>query len=217
MDFISLITIIVFSYLAGSIPNSIIAGKLIRGIDIREHGSGNAGATNVIRVMGWKIGLLVFILDVAKGLIAVLLIAELSFTGGLIIIGGYELHDTVIRITAGMAAVFGHIWTVFAGFKGGKGVATAAGMVLGLAPVETLISMGVFALTAVPSRYVSLGSMSAAITFMVVILYRRIGLGHSIDTPMVIFSVIVAVLIVFTHRTNIKRLLNGTENKFGKK
>ncbi|MCP4724032.1 MAG: glycerol-3-phosphate 1-O-acyltransferase PlsY [bacterium] len=214
---LSLITILALSYLAGSFPSSIIAGKVFRGIDIREHGSGNAGATNVIRVMGWKIGLLVFILDVAKGLIAVLFIADITFTGGRILLGGYELPGTVVGICAGMAAVFGHIWTIFAGFKGGKGVATAAGMVLGLAPVETLISIGVFALTAVPTRYVSVGSMTAAVTFTAVIMFRRFGLGHEVDTPLVVFSVFVAVLIIFTHRTNLKRLLNGTENKFGKK
>ncbi len=214
---LSLLIIIVLSYLAGSIPFSIIAGKIVKGIDIREHGSGNAGATNVIRVLGWKTGVVVFPLDIAKGLIAVLFIAKFSLTDAPLTIGSYVPDQSLISIIAGMSAVFGHIWTVFAGFRGGKGVATIAGVLFGLAPVEMSICLAVFFLVVIPTRYVSLGSILAGLALSIIVLVRRYILIHDIPQPVFIFSFVVSLLIIYTHRTNIKRLLNGTESKFGQK
>jgi len=156
--------IVILSYLIGSIPNSILISRAAGGIDIRNHGSGNAGGTNVMRVLGWKYGLLVIMLDALKGSIAVILIARLYF-GPLPFENISPFDDfTLVQIIAGIAAVIGHIWTVFAGFKGGKGIATALGMLLMLITVDMLIAVGIFTLVVIISRYVSLGSIIAAIS-----------------------------------------------------
>jgi len=151
--------IVILSYLAGSIPVSIIISKAVKGIDIREHGSGNAGGTNVMRVLGWKYGLSVIILDALKGAFAVVVIARL-FYGPLPFENVSPFDDfTLVQIIAGVAAVIGHIWTIFAGFKGGKGIATALGMLLMLVTIDMLIAVGVFIIVVSISRYVSLGSI----------------------------------------------------------
>ena len=139
-----LATIIILSYLVGSIPTSIIISKLSHGIDIREHGSGNAGGTNVMRVLGWKKGLLVIILDAVKGAFAVVVVARLHY-GGLPFQNVSPFDDfTLVQIIAGIAAVIGHIWTVFAGFRGGKGIATALGMLIMIITVDMLVALGIF-------------------------------------------------------------------------
>ncbi|NOZ63296.1 MAG: glycerol-3-phosphate 1-O-acyltransferase PlsY [Calditrichaeota bacterium] len=204
---LSLIAIIVLSYLAGSIPTSIIASKLFRGIDIRDHGSGNAGATNAFRVLGWKIGLLVALIDVGKGVFATLLISKLRFTGSPIDF----LTTDVVQIIAGMSAIFGHIWTIFASFKGGKGVGTAAGMLFSLYPIAGVICLAVFVIMLFTFGFVSLGSISAAIAFPIVVAVLKNQQGYS-DT-LFYFAIFIALLIVFTHRSNIRRLLKGEENK----
>ena len=197
---------LVISYLAGSIPTAIIYGKLTRGIDIRQHGSGNAGATNVFRVLGWKAGVLVLLIDMAKGLIATIWFYKIG-TGSFI--GNMEL----LKIMAGMSAIFGHIWTVFAGFKGGKGVGTGAGMIIGLVPGAVLAGVAVFLLVVALTRWVSLGSILASITVPVYLFLKRFLLMLPVSTTLLIFSLLIPVLIIFTHRSNIKRLLNGSENK----
>ncbi len=206
------ILIIVISYLMGSIPTSIIAGKLLKGIDIRRHGSGNAGATNVFRVLGWKAGIVVLLIDMAKGLIPTIWVAKLGLDSGL----GWEFIN--FQIIAGIAAVFGHIWTVFAKFKGGKGVGTGAGMIIGLAPLAVLICLIVFVLVVAVTRYVSLGSILASLTFMGVIFVRHFLLGAEVPLQLLVFSVFIPALIIYTHRSNVGRLLRGEENKmkFGK-
>ncbi len=204
---LSLIVIIVLSYLAGSIPTSIIASKLFRGIDIRDYGSGNAGATNAFRVLGWKIGLLVALVDVGKGVLATLLISKLRFAGSPIDF----LSPDVIQIIAGMSAIFGHIWTIFAGFKGGKGVGTAAGMLFSLYPIAGVICLAVFVFMLFTFGYVSLGSISAAIAFPIVVAVLKNQQGYS--DILLYFAIFIALLIVFTHRSNIQRLLKGQENK----
>ena len=207
--------IIILSYLIGSIPTSILISKAAGGIDIREHGSGNAGGTNVIRVLGWKYGLLVIILDALKGALAVIIIARLFF-GPLPFENISPFDDfTLVQIIAGIAAVIGHIWTIFAGFRGGKGIATALGMLVMLVTVEMLIAVGIFALVVLISRYVSLGSIIAAISVPSTLFIRE-NLFH-VDIPgyhtLFPFILAVSALVVFTHRKNLVRLLNGNENK----
>ncbi len=210
------ITIIaILSYLVGSIPTSIIVARLKRGIDIRQYGSGNAGGTNVIRVLGWKAGVFVILMDMAKGLFATLVVARLM-TGPIPFENKTPFDDfTVVQIIAGCAAILGHIWTLFAGFKGGKGIATAAGMLVGVAPVEVAVAFGIFSIVFLITHYVSLGSLSAAVAFPLTMFSRE----HifMVDVPgydtLIFFSIGISLLIVFTHRVNIKRLLKGTENK----
>ena len=205
---LELLAVIVLSYVTGSFPTSILAGKIFKGIDIREHGSGNAGATNVLRVMGWKLGVLVMIVDIGKGVIATLFIARLAADAGL-------MSFSLVQIIAGTAAVIGHMFTIFANFRGGKGVGTGAGMLLALYPFPALVCVVLFFLIAFTTRYVSIASLSAAFALpFVLLLYGHIT-NTVIETPLLIFTVAVVLLIIFAHRSNIKRLLNGTENRFG--
>jgi glycerol-3-phosphate acyltransferase PlsY len=207
--------IAILSYLVGSIPTSIIVSRLTHGIDIREHGSGNAGGTNVFRVIGWKYGLLVIAFDILKGYLATIVITKLM-VGDLPFNNRTPFEDiTVVRIIAGCAAILGHIWTAFGGFRGGKGIATAGGVLLGLATVEVLVAVGVFALVFTISRYVSLGSISAAISFPLAMLARHNIFHAELQgyNTLIFFSIGISLLLVFTHRTNIKRLLAGTENR----
>ena len=207
---LSLIVIIVLCYLIGSVPNSIIAGKLLKGIDIREHGSGNAGATNVFRVLGWKAGVAVGLLDLVKGIVTTVYVSQVVF-------GDMPVSRDLVQVIAGISAVTGHIWTVFAGFKGGKGAGTAAGMFLGLAPGTALISLLVFAAGFLSTRIVSVGSLSAALALAVIMVVRKYWFLHPIGMPLLILSLLISLLIFFTHRSNIVRLIHGTENRFTRK
>ena len=212
---ILLAIIVILSYLVGSIPNSIIISKAARGIDIREHGSGNAGGTNVMRILGWKYGTFVIALDILKGIFAVVVIARL-FYGPLPFENVSPFDDfTLVQIIAGVSAVIGHIWTIFAGFKGGKGIATALGMLFMLITVEMLIAVGVFLLVVTISRYVSLGSLLAAISIPISLVLRENVFHHHIHgyTTILPFVVLVVLLVLFTHRQNVVRIFNGTENK----
>ena len=208
--------IVILSYLVGSVPNSIIVSKMVRGIDIRQHGSGNAGGTNVMRVLGWRYGIFVIGLDAVKGVIAVLLIARLHY-GPLPFNNVSPFDDfTLVQIIAGVAAVIGHIWTVFAEFKGGKGIATALGMLMMLITFEMLIAIGVFIIVVTISKYISLGSLVAALSIPLSLILRENVLhdhinGYNTILPFVIF---LTLLVIFTHRKNLVRIFNGTENKF---
>jgi glycerol-3-phosphate acyltransferase PlsY len=207
--------IVILSYLVGSIPNSIIISKAVSGIDIRNHGSGNAGGTNVMRVLGWKYGVIVILLDALKGAVAVVIISRL-FYGPLPFENVSPFDDfTLVQIIAGMSAVIGHVWTVFAGFKGGKGIATALGMLLTLITVDMLIAVGIFTLVVLISKYVSLGSIIAAISVPATLFIRE-NLFH-VDIPgystLLPFIIAVTALVIFTHRKNLVRILNGSENK----
>ncbi|MGA9120662.1 MAG: glycerol-3-phosphate 1-O-acyltransferase PlsY [Bacteroidota bacterium] len=213
--------IAVFSYLIGSIPTSIIVARVSRGIDIRQHGSGNAGGTNVIRVLGWKLGVFVILIDMAKGLLSTMVIARLM-QGSIPFENKTPFDDfTVVQIIAGCAAILGHVWTLFAGFRGGKGIATAGGMLIGIAPVEVAVSFGVFALVLLASHYVSLGSLSAAVTFPLTMFFRQNVFLVEIEGyhTLIFFSIAISLLIIYTHRSNIRRLIKGTENRlrFSKK
>jgi glycerol-3-phosphate acyltransferase PlsY len=210
-----LATIIVLSYLVGSIPTSIIVSKLAKGIDIREHGSGNAGGTNVLRVLGWKHGILVILLDALKGVLAVVVIARLHY-GSIPFQNATPFDDfTLVQIIAGISAVIGHIWTVFAGFKGGKGIATALGMLLMIATVDMLVAIGVFIIVVSISKYVSLGSILGAIAVPVTLIVRENIFNVNIPSynTLLPFVIALVMLVIFTHRKNVVRLINGNENK----
>lgn len=206
---IDLVLVIALSYLIGSIPTSIIVGKLVKGIDIRDYGSGNPGGTNVIRVVGLGWGIFVILFDAFKGFFATYFIARWLYGDASI------LNLTTLQIIAGCSAVIGHIWTIFAGFKGGKGVSTSAGMLLGIAPFDLLIALLIFVSIVALTRYVSLGSIISAILFPFIIIFteRVLKLKHNDFSTLLIFGSLVAVLIVYRHRSNIKRLISGKENK----
>lgn len=193
------------AYLAGSIPTAVWLGKWFHGVDVREHGSGNAGATNVMRVLGARTGIPVLLFDMLKGWAAAMLVhLQKGFEPG-------SEGFTLFSLFLGILAVIGHIYPLFAGFRGGKGVATIAGVCLALHPLATLSALGVFVLVLVITKYVSLGSISAGISFPVwtTIVFKDTSL------TMIAFSVFAALLLVYTHRENIRRLLNGNEHKAG--
>ena len=201
----SLAVALVASYLLGSIPAAYLAGKS-RGMDLRKHGSGNLGATNVIRVLGTKIGLLVFAFDMAKGVLPVIFFPR--WVPAETILGG----ATVVAILCGIAAIVGHVRPIYLKFgRGGKGVATAGGVFLALAPVQTLLALLVFAVVLLSSGFVSLGSLTSA-TMLPVLL----GITVGPRSPVFAISVIIALFVFWTHRANIVRLRNGEEHRFGK-
>jgi len=207
MNIILLFLAVAGGYLLGSIPTSVWAGKIFHGIDVREHGSGNAGATNVIRVLGWKTGIPVMIVDIGKGWLA----ASLPLIFNL----AEKNTDMMIsmQITTGMAAMIGHVYPVFAGFRGGKGVGTTFGVLLSLNPLLTLSCLGVFLAVLFISGYVSISSMSAGVAFPILLFTV-----FKTPSPVFrIFSIVVALALIITHRTNIKRLMKGEESKFIKR
>jgi glycerol-3-phosphate acyltransferase PlsY len=197
------------AYLLGSVPTSIIAGKTLRGIDIREHGSCNPGATNTFRVLGWKIGVAVGLVDIIKGFAAVALLPPL-------IPADPWVTEEARRMLAGFAAVAGHVWTVFAGFRGGKGVGTAFGVFLGLSPIPSLIAAAAWALLTFGTGYVSLGSITAAVVLPATVIALGLWRGD-VSVPMAALSTILGLLVIVRHKSNIVRLIRGEENRFGKR
>ncbi len=195
---------LILSYLAGSIPSAVWAGKMFHGIDIREHGSGNAGATNTFRVLGWKTGVPVLIFDLAKGWLAASLPVFLNAAPA----GSQQM--TALQIACGLAAIIGHVFPVFAGFRGGKGVATTFGVLLALHPLLTLSCAGIFLVVLLVSNYVSLSSMTAGVMFPVLLMT----VFRTPSLLLKIFSVVIAIALVVTHRKNIGRLVRGEEKKF---
>jgi len=195
--------LVVLAYLLGSIPTSIWVSKAVFGIDIRQFGSGNPGATNTFRVLGSNWGAFVMTVDISKGLIATSLYVLMPFYLHI------ELARTNFMILLGMASVIGHIFPIWADFKGGKGVATILGMALAIQPIVALICMLVFLITLFTTRYVSLSSMLAGFVFMLLILF----IFKEKETSYRIFAIIVALMVVLTHQKNIGRLLKGKENK----
>jgi glycerol-3-phosphate acyltransferase PlsY len=211
----SLSFVVLLSYLLGSIPTSLIFSKLKGGIDIRNFGSGNAGGTNVVRLFGWKLGIFVMLLDALKGAVAILVVARVMYD--VLPFKNYTPFDdfTVVQIIAGVSAIVGHIWSVFADFRGGKGIATACGVLLALAPIESGISLGVFSLVFTGSKYISLGSISAAVSLPLVMLVRHNIFEAELTgyNTLIYVSTGITMLLLFTHGTNIKRLIAGTENR----
>ena len=197
------ILLLVVAYLLGSIPCAVWIGKRFYGIDVREHGSFNAGATNTLRVLGKKAALPVFLGDVAKGYVAVIL-SHLPY------IMDETLETPIIYLQIGLTicAVMGHMFPIFAGFKGGKGVATVAGALLAIAPMAVVTSLLTFFIILYAFNYVSLASMTAGVLFP---FYLRF--FFAADRPLVIFGIVVAILLIYTHRKNIKRLIGGVESK----
>lgn len=195
--------LIILAYLIGSIPTSLIVSRSQFNIDIRDYGSGNAGATNTFRVLGSKWGTLVMIMDMLKGLIAVKLALLLPYY----IDNDFQL--TNFQIGLGLAAVLGHIFPIWAEFRGGKGVATLFGLVIGISPWTALSCIGVFLLVLYLTRFVSLSSILASMAFPIFIL-----IVFNVDnTAYRIFAIAVALLVIMTHQKNIGRLLSGSENK----
>ncbi len=214
----SVVVICLLSYLLGAIPFSLIVAR-IKGVDLRQHGSGNAGATNVYRVMGAGPGALVFGLDCLKGVIATVLISQIRIGDESLIglLGSRPvLADTWPMIMAGASAMVGHVFTIwgrlfFGSWRGGKGVATGSGMLVGLIPVAVGIGLVLFIGVVALTRIVSLGSILAATSLPITLIIAHFGFGHPEPPPIWVFAIIVPVLILWTHRTNVKRLLNGTE------
>jgi glycerol-3-phosphate acyltransferase PlsY len=199
---------LILAYLLGSVPSAVWVGKYFYGVDVREHGSGNAGATNVLRTLGKKAGLSVLVLDMFKGFAAVNLSYFTGFPQG-------SEECTVIRTVLALAAIIGHIFPVFAGFRGGKGVATMTGALLALSPPATLIAVVIFFLMLLLTKYVSLSSIVTALMLPVIFgAWLRSSLSLSL------YAFAVAAIIILTHRKNIQRLMKGKESKtdlFGKK
>jgi glycerol-3-phosphate acyltransferase PlsY len=195
--------LICLSYLIGSIPTAVWISRSIHGIDIRDYGSGNAGATNTFRVLGPRLGSIVMLVDVIKGFVGTSLYILLPFYMT------SELDRTNFMIALGLAAVIGHIFPIWAGFRGGKGVATLLGMAVAIQPVVAACCLAIFLLVLVLTRFVSLSSIIAGICFMVCILF----IFNEKEPLYRIFAVLVALMVVLTHQKNISRILKGTESK----
>lgn len=200
----NLFLLIIAAYLIGSIPTAYWIGKAFFNIDIREHGSKNMGASNTFRVLGPVWGIIVLIIDLGKGMAAVQLALLVHSTDWL----GTE--KSFWQLLFGLVAVAGHVFPVFAGFRGGKGVATLFGLVLAIQPWIALISIGVFIIVVFLTRYISLGSIIAVIVFMACMWFAY----KESNVYMRWFSIIAAALVIFMHRSNLLRLLKGSENKF---
>jgi glycerol-3-phosphate acyltransferase PlsY len=202
---VKIIVAIVLAYLFGSIPTSVWIGRGFYNVDVRTKGSGNAGATNTIRVLGYKAGIPVLILDILKGWFAVYLGVFFHFSE-------FSFPDPVdLRIMLAVAAVIGHVFPIYVGFKGGKGIATLLGVGIALFPMASLIAVGVFIIVLLISGYVSLSSISATLAFPFIEIFL---LGHQEYVSLMILSAAVAVFVPITHLKNIKRLLRKEETKF---
>ena len=189
------------AYLIGSIPTGYIFGRLLKRVDIRKHGSGNVGATNVFRVVGKIPGIIVLLTDILKGLVTVTVLANFLFTPQL------AISQNLFKIILGLTVITGHNWTIFLKFKGGKGIATSAGVLIGLEPVAASICFLIWVLVFIITHYVSLSSIVATLSLPIVtfLFYP--------SAELLIFSLIICLTGVYKHRSNIKRLLNGTESK----
>lgn len=200
---IYLISFIILAYLIGSIPTAVWIGKIFYGKDIREYGSGNAGATNTFRVLGAGAGIPVFIIDALKGWAPAFLAQKFAY------LLPFTTDDLLFPIIIGIIAVIGHIFPVFANFRGGKGVSTILGMAVGIEPLGASICAGIFLIFLILTKYVSLGSLIAGVSFPLLL---NIVIGTD-STTLVIFSIVSTVLLFVTHQKNLKRLFAGTENK----
>jgi len=204
MDLVMLIAAMVIAYFAG-FPYSYVVGKIIRGIDLRQCGSGNLGASNTLRVLGKKIGVVVLAADVLKGVLIVLVLPLILYRAGGII------DRELFVVLAAAAGVAGHNWPVLLHFQGGKGVAIMIGIFVGIAPLCALCALAFFVLTVAAARYISIGSIMFGISLPIFVL-----LFH-FPTVYVYFGIAAALSIVYRHQSNIKRILGGTENKLGKR
>jgi glycerol-3-phosphate acyltransferase PlsY len=204
---ITILVITIFSYLLGSIPTAVIISRAFKGIDIRDYGSKSAGFTNVYRVLGALPAIIVLMVDIGKGMAAVLLVTQISFDP-------VALNLISLKILAGILVIFGHVFPIFAGFRG---IATGLGALFSLIPVEIALALILFITIVTITRYISLGSLSAATFIFLALLFERYYLGKNVPTELIGMIFFLTVFIFYNHRANIKRLLNGTENKFGRK
>ena len=195
--------LLLISYLLGSIPTAVWIGKYFFKLDVREHGSGNAGATNTFRILGKKAGIPVLLIDVLKGWISVMLAIWFLSPGD-----SPVLFEN-FRVLCGAAAVLGHVFPLFAGFRGGKGVATLLGVAIGMQPLAALCCIGLFLMVLILTKYVSLGSILASIFYGIFLL--AIDRVHHDAT--IIFALTIPVLVIITHTKNIRRLFDGNENR----
>ncbi|OFY85636.1 MAG: acyl-phosphate glycerol 3-phosphate acyltransferase [Bacteroidetes bacterium RIFCSPLOWO2_12_FULL_35_15] len=196
------IILLIFAYLLGSIPSAVWIGKFFYKIDVREYGSGNAGATNVFRVLGKKAGIPVTLIDVLKGYAAVSLAHFSNYTPG-------SNQFINLELVLGIASLVGHIFPLFASFRGGKGIATLLGIILCVHPYAAFISIGIFILVLLVSSYVSLSSMISAIMFPIIVIF----VFKTKVPSLIIFSVLIAIMVLITHQKNIERLLRREESK----
>lgn len=203
MDYFLLVLFFIIAFLIGSIPTAVWIGRVFYKVDIRKMGSGNAGATNTIRVLGWKAGVPVMIIDILKGWLAVYIANFLPFE----FVGDQFLYFKMVLATF---AVLGHIFPVYVGFNGGKGVASLLGVGIALFPLAAAIVAGVFVITLFISRIVSISSIIASIAFPIVVIF----ILKTVEVPLIILSIAVAVFIPLTHAANIKRIIKGEEKKF---
>jgi len=204
---VGLAGVLLIAYLIGAIPSVAIAGKLLKGIDVRKHGSGNVGGTNAWRVLGWKGGVPVSIVDVGKGAVAATLIPRLPF-------GPFPVEATILPILCGLAAVIGHVFPIYIGFRGGKGVATGGGMLLAIAPIPVGVAAGVFAIALFSTGWVSLGSLLAALTVPLTIALLNAYAAAQYPTLLLGLTAALAAFTWFTHRGNIARIIHRNERCF---
>ncbi|MGD9675298.1 MAG: glycerol-3-phosphate 1-O-acyltransferase PlsY [Candidatus Bipolaricaulia bacterium] len=196
---------LIVAYLIGAFPSSVVFGRVFRGIDVRQHGSGNAGATNAWRVLGWRLGVAVLATDIAKGAAATAAVSRIPF-------GPTPVDTQTLAALCGIVAVVGHVFPVYIRFRGGKGVATAAGMLIALLPIPVGIGIGVFAAAAIASGWISLGSLLGAWAVPVATLFHPGSLPYP---PLFIaLTFVLAAFITYTHRGNIRRIVAGTERSF---
>ena len=196
--------VIFIGYILGSIPSAVWVGKAVHGMDIREHGSKNAGATNTFRVFGNKSGTMVLMIDILKGYIAASIPLFLPH-----MYVGFKDEVLILQLTASFCAIIGHIFPIFAKFKGGKGVASTLGIIIAINPETAFICLGCFILVFVVWKYVSLGAIIASLLFPFVSYFFMLEDARI----MIIFSIVISVIVLFSHRKNMQRLLRGEENK----
>lgn len=203
-----IVLILISSYIVGSISISFFAGKILRGIDIRDYGSGNLGATNVYRILGLRAAIVVVCGDILKGLVPILSV-NLLYDLGFLVLSPPKLD--LLKIGAGLSVIIGHLFPIFHKFKGGKGVATSTGVFLGLTPVVMMVVFIVFFIIVILTRYVSVGSIVGALLMPILMWFRGEG------TFVTLFGVVVGILVIMRHIPNIKRLLKGRESRFGER
>jgi glycerol-3-phosphate acyltransferase PlsY len=207
------VAVVVIAYLLGSIPFGLIIGKLKSGVDVREQGSGKTGATNVMRTVGTKLGVLTLILDVVKATVAVMLAAVIIDKGsGVLTIGSVSIYwQHVAQVVAGLAAVAGHTWPIFAKFRGGRGVTAYFGTLFAIFPPAGIFGAEVLAITALRSRHMSLGSLLGA--FAACCLMIPMTILYNFPLIYLVYGLVVTALLVYQHQDNIKRLRQGTERR----
>jgi glycerol-3-phosphate acyltransferase PlsY len=200
---------VVIAYLLGSVSFGYLAGKLLKGIDLRHYGSGNLGASNAFRILGRWPGIAVLVLDTLKGYLAV----HIAYGAGEAL-GIADQSLIMLGVLAGLSAILGHIFTLYHGFKGGKGIATSLGVFLHLTPIPIAFAFGVWLMVFLLTRYISLGSIVAAVTLPLVLLAQRYFFSQDVPGILVALTTVASVIVVAKHTSNIQRLLAGKEHRF---